>query len=208
MRGAVLSTPAPRDTDRLRLPMLPKRTCSIADCLHPHHARGYCSTHYGNLLRIRTPIAPRTYIFHRPSTSAEVRAWRKVVIRDGCWDWAGSGTRYGLIPVKRENGKMCGMAMAHRVIYESLLGPIADGLVLDHLCTNTYCVRPDHLEPVTNVVNILRGTGFAAVNARKTHCKYGHELTPENLVPSHPGRACLTCARGRKKRKIRIERTG
>ena len=71
----------------------------------------------------------------------------------GCWDWLGSvGTRgYGRIGV---GGKML---QAHRFAYEQLVGPIADGLVLDHLCNNKRCVNPAHLEPVTVEDNVRRG---------------------------------------------------
>jgi hypothetical protein len=85
----------------------------------------------------------------------------------------------------------------HRVAYEALVGPIPQGLCIDHLCRNRACVNPDHLEPVTNRVNILRGETIMAANAAKTHCVRGHEYTPENtLINAKTGtRRCAACNR-------------
>lgn len=69
-------------------------------------------------------------------------------------------------------------------------------LELDHLCRNRRCCRPDHLEPVTHKENVLRGMAPSAINARKTHCKRGHEFTAENIYPSPDGvRRCRECRR-------------
>ena len=84
---------------------------------------------------------------------------------------------------------------AHRVAYELEHGSIPDGYHIDHLCLNHSCVRPDHMELVSQRENTLRGTGPTAVNARKTHCPKGHPLSGDNLYiyPSTGGRACRTC---------------
>jgi len=70
--------------------------------------------------------------------------------------------------------------------------------VIDHLCRNKACVNPSHLEDVTHAINVLRGGGPTAVNARKTHCKNGHPFTKENTYlhtarNRAPYRTCLTC---------------
>ena len=64
--------------------------------------------------------------------------------------------------------------MAHRVAYTQCVGPIGEGLVLDHLCRNRACVNPWHLEEVTQRVNILRGHHAVADNYRKDKCPQGH----------------------------------
>ena len=88
---------------------------------------------------------------------------------------------------------------AHRWIYEQEVGPIPDGLVLDHLCRNPACVNTAHLEAVTQAENKRRSNDPSAVNARKTHCKYGHEFTPENTTWYRNGtsRSCNECQRNR-----------
>lgn len=70
-----------------------------------------------------------------------------------CWLWCGEINRngYGRVWI---GGKRL---MTHRVVYELLVGPIEDGLVLDHLCRNRRCCNPKHMEPVTVRENTLRG---------------------------------------------------
>lgn len=113
----------------------------------------------------------------------------------GCWLWRGNLGASGYGRFKFVGGE----AKAHRVSYELSVGPIPEGLVLDHLCRNTWCVNPRHLEPVTNRENTLRGIGAPAVNARKTHCNEGHPLSGDNLriyVDSYgEHRRCLKCKR-------------
>lgn len=84
---------------------------------------------------------------------------------------------------------------AHRFIYEQLVGPIGGGLQLDHLCRVRHCVNPDHLEPVTQRVNMMRGQGLAARNAKKTHCIRGHRLAGENIHTYDNKRSCKKCHR-------------
>ncbi len=77
----------------------------------------------------------------------------------GCWLWTASRGRsgYGQIQIGRKsrNGHNS-PALAHRVSYELFVGPIPEGLQLDHLCETRACVNPDHLEPVTNQENARR----------------------------------------------------
>lgn len=111
----------------------------------------------------------------------------------GCWVWIGSLNEkgYGHYWDRKR------VHLAHKWYYEKVKGKVPDGYVLDHLCRNHPCVRPDHLEPVTVKENTLRGESEVAKNAQKTHCKWGHPLEGDNLyVP--PGRAeryCRTCLR-------------
>lgn len=90
------------------------------------------------------------------------------------------------------------IVLAHRVAYEAEYGPIPEGLVVDHLCRNGLCVNPLHLEAVTNVVNVMRGEGAPAKNARKTHCIRNHEFTLENThISPQNRRICKTCRANR-----------
>ena len=66
------------------------------------------------------------------------------------------------------------------------------------LCGNSWCVNPDHLEVMESGAATLAGNGMGARNARQTHCKHGHEMTPENTqwVPGpngHMVRRCIAC---------------
>jgi hypothetical protein len=107
-----------------------------------------------------------------------------------CWVWIPTKIDDGY-GVFRINNKYIG---AHRASYELMIGPIPEGLELDHLCRVRRCVNPSHLEPVTHKENTLRGEGPSAVHARKTHCIHGHELAGENLYLSPKGtRYCRTC---------------
>ena len=111
-----------------------------------------------------------------------------------CWLWiAGLQTDgYGIFRIKKPKWRW---AVAHRWSYENFRGAIPFGLTLDHLCRVRLCVNPQHLEPVTNRENILRGIGVTAKNARKTHCKRGHSFDEENIYhrPGKNGRACRMC---------------
>lgn len=109
----------------------------------------------------------------------------------GCWEWTAS-RRGGYGQVRWQGGT----PGAHVVVYRLLMGEIPAGLQLDHLCRNRGCVNPEHLEPVTQRVNVLRGIGSAAENARKVACIHGHRFTAENTYVGRDGhRQCRTCQR-------------
>ena len=94
-----------------------------------------------------------------------------------CWIWPKYTDRLGYGQMRHDSK----VEYAHRVVYELLIGPIPEGLEIDHLCRNPSCVNPWHLEPVTHRENLLRApTNIASINARKTHCVAGHEFTPAN----------------------------
>lgn len=127
----------------------------------------------------------------RKAQDVQNRAIKNIEKTADCWYWTGSisGTGYGQI------GSRDKVLVAHRVVYETLVGQIPKGLHLDHLCRNKLCVNPQHLEPVSPKVNILRGVGLAAVNSRKVKCtKFGHPLSGVNLYVDPRGkRECREC---------------
>ena len=115
--------------------------------------------------------------------------WSRVTEDEsGCWIWTGDKTPNGY-------GRYSGIG-AHRISYELVVGPIPEGLQIDHLCRVRLCVNSDHLEPVTAQTNVLRGTGFPAIHAQQTHCKRGHEFTEANTrITTKNQRRCRTCHR-------------
>ena len=121
------------------------------------------------------------------------RLWRHIepIPVSGCWLWIGGHVRGGYGTIKL-NGHQ---EMAHRVAYTLYRGEIPSGLTLDHLCRVPACVNPDHLEPVTLRINILRGNGLAARHARKRLCMRGHPLSPLRSRKGRIGRVCQECIR-------------
>jgi len=121
----------------------------------------------------------------------------------GCWEWIASliGGGYGQYKVEGRP------VYAHRFAYEALVGPIPDGLELDHLCRNRACVNPDHLEAVSHRTNTLRGVSLPAQRAAKTHCPAGHPYAGTNLALSRRGeRLCRACRRAHSARYRRAAR--
>lgn len=115
---------------------------------------------------------------------------------DTCWIWTGKvdKTGYGSFGMRVEQA--CRTRSAHKIVYETLVGEVPEGMQLDHLCKVPLCVNPDHLEIVTPRENVLRSEGIAAKNAVKTHCNRGHEFTPDNTYywSKRPrSRACRKC---------------
>jgi hypothetical protein len=107
-----------------------------------------------------------------------------------CWIWTGYIKPEGYGEVHRGGRKM----YAHRLSYETFVGPIPEGLQLDHLCRNRACISPLHLEPVTSRENTMRGENWSAKKARQTHCINGHEFTPENTsIRRNGSRRCRAC---------------
>lgn len=85
------------------------------------------------------------------------------------------------------------MAMAHRASYEAFVGPIPEGMTIDHVCNVRDCVNPDHLRIATQQENILRGNNMAARFAARDRCpKCGGAFTDVSTV-SERRRRCIPC---------------
>ena len=105
-------------------------------------------------------------------------------IVDNCWVWRLSKcSKYGTVKMYNKQ------AYAHRVSYMIFKGEIPENYEIDHLCSNRRCMNPDHLEAVPRKENIKR------ITQRRTHCKHGHEFTPDNIMKGIPYRRCLACNR-------------
>ncbi len=122
----------------------------------------------------------------------------------GCWLWEGAvDPRTGYARITIETGRV---ENAHRSSYQLHVGPVPDGLQLDHLCRVRSCVNPDHLEPVTCAETLRRGAGpvkTKALKAAQTHCKRGHLLSGDNVThdKGNSARICIECRRLRGREK-------
>lgn len=118
--------------------------------------------------------------------------WHLVVDNgDGCWLWTGyvNDRGYGIASFVRD-GKHAATT-AHRRAYNLMVGPVPDGLQLDHLCRVRLCVNPYHMEPVTPAENTRRSR-----HGEMTHCKRGHLFDVANTrVDRRGSRQCRACLR-------------
>ena len=173
-------------------------SCNAGDCTKPVAARGWCRVHYARWQRHSDPLC-------LVRQSLTERFWSKVDRSggpDACWPWTGATMNGGYGNFRGGYGHN---VKAHRFAYELMVGPIPDGLTIDHLCRHPVCVNHAHLEPVTMRENILRGQSASALNAAKTHCHYGHPLSGANLyAPRRGGRQCRTCRAAIERRRTRI----
>src|SRR6267142_2156466 len=111
-----------------------------------------------------------------------------------CWIWTASRDWKGYAQFGYRWRQWHGRG--HQIAFKMFVGTVPEGLQLDHLCRRPSCVNPTHLEPVTSWENSLRGNSIMAIHVRQTHCKYGHEFTPENTyIMSQGGRQCRICRR-------------
>lgn len=183
---------------------MPKSTCSISECQNPVLSRGWCRMHYQRWKKHGNPET--TLMPTRVNGSTDDRFRAKILPADseGCRLWRGAmyPSGYGCFLF---NGSNTG---AHRASYEMHVGPIPEGLEIDHVChtrdtlcrggvtcKHRRCVTPEHLEPVTQAENNRRGRSPAAEHGRKTHCVNNHPFTEENTYNHNGKRTCKTCRR-------------
>jgi len=141
-----------------------------------------------------------TSIFQVPQEKRRTLAekfWSRVSKSEGCWTFRGPHQNgYGRFGTTFGSRSQQFEIRPHRLSYELTIGPIPQGLDLDHLCRNRGCVNPAHLEPVTRRTNLMRGNSISALESRQTHCKRGHALTLDNLRSYElklGKRNCRTC---------------
>lgn len=127
-----------------------------------------------------------------------------IVSNDNCWVWQATTKgkhkdyrdQYGQMNVDQVN------VGAHRVAYMLFKGEIPEKYVIDHICRNTLCVNPDHLEAITARENICRGYD---VKPKKTHCLRGHALTDDNVLTrirnGRLGKQCKQCKNEARRKK-------
>lgn len=184
--------------------------CSEPDCDRKPVARGMCNSHW---------------VKWRRSTGSDFQSlygdpvanfWKKLTPgdADACWPWEGNiePSGYGTFQTTHEGVRF---TKAHRFAYHVMIGPVPDGMDLDHTChtndSNCHlgndcphraCCNPRHLEPVTEMTNIHRSRGPSGVNHQKTHCIHGHPLSGDNLLIRADGhRRCRTCKRNSENRR-------
>jgi hypothetical protein len=142
----------------------------------------------------------------KPAKPEAERFWPKVQKggADECWPWLAGVTEqgYGSFKIGSRTDKTTRAIPAHRWAYEHLVGPVPAGMDLDHrVCRNKRCVNPRHLVVCTRLENSSQPDGVIQVRlalaAAQTHCKHGHEFTPENTYLYRGKRNCRICNRGR-----------
>lgn len=171
-------------------------TCSCPDCDNPAKAsRGWCWKHYYRWYRTGSTDDPRR--------SPEQRFFARIDrLPSDCWQWDSAFTHgYGKFFA---NGRH---HLVHRWSYEHFIGPIPEGLTVDHrchdehagcaggpICPHRRCVNPQHLKLTTGPANASR-----SVKSWQTHCKRGHEFTEVNTYRANGRRTCITCRTARKR---------
>lgn len=183
-----------RHGDPLAYKRAPARVCGVGACTRTGVIRNYCKEHLRRFDRYGDPLGKHPNY----RTAPAVRFWKFVDRTPTCWLWTGSKNKAGYGQFQLASRQR---VAAHRYAYELLVGTIPAGLTLDHVkergCVGYSCVNPAHLEPVTLAVNVMRGDGMGARNARKERCLRGHDFD----AMKRGYRWCTTCEKIRDQRR-------
>ncbi len=189
-----------------------QRICTFPDCGRKHGAKGLCAAH-ARQCRKGVGLTP-LYTLRRPPGPTPRILYDEVPclvpnLEGSCHVFRGGKTAagYGRVSI---NDKEC---YSHRYVWERDVGPIPEGLEIDHRCRNRACCNVKHLRAVTHKVNLTENSVGACwqIHAAKTHCPQGHPYSPENtrLYKNKRGwncRSCRTCTRARnRKQKLRAK---
>lgn len=189
-----------------------KRGCDVPGCPEPHSGRGWCNRHYQRWLKYGDPEITRARpdlldrFWVKVNKNGPVPAYRSDL--GPCWIWTGAlASGYGTFRTPDPVNRRGRLVRAHRFAYELVVGPIPDGLELDHLCRVRACVNPAHGEPVTHAENVRRcphmyePSQMALIGdfqRAKTHCPQQHPYDESNTSIDRNGhRHCRACARER-----------
>jgi hypothetical protein len=177
------------------------KDCAVSWCDRTAVARDYCRRHYHRLVRYGDPEGGKYY----EGLPVVERILRRIVLTDtGCWEWQGYADVHGYGQMGLGNK----VYLVHRLSYEAHVGPIPDGMMIDHLCRYPRCVNPAHLDVVTPRENLMRSDlTFAGRKARQTSCIHGHLFDEKNTWVSKDGRRkCRKCsARNQRARYHRLK---
>lgn len=183
--------------------------CQIGDppCGRPCVSHGRCAAHQQRWLThgdVFAHIPIETRLRWPESLLRRLRFCPPDAMPTGCIEYTGDPmVPYGEVSTGNGESKQ-----AHVAVWLWLRGPYPKGWHLDHLCRNTRCCNPGHLEPVPSGVNVMRGDSPPARNARKTECKRGHEYTPENTYVDKRGtRHCRQCKRDNARKRYKPKRS-
>lgn len=175
--------------------------CKIDDCEGTSKARGWCNRHWYRWYR----YGDTEFVKHIKNDD-EKRFWSFVNKTEKCWEWIGYKDirGYGQVSFKGQ------IVTAHRMAWQLLVGKLPDykktKMTIDHLCKNTSCVNPSHMEIVSSRENTFRSNNICMQNKAKKYCVNGHKLSGRNLATTKASskrgisRVCKECAAIRNKK--------